>query len=102
MDSEENYFSDWVISQASNHTILADTMRSAATRSDGSVVLLFIPDTEEQVDVLKQLIVDRFIAMAAESVDPDSTGFRVEVDAQQISVHRKTYLLLKVRNADEQ
>ena len=103
LPSVRNPFADFVIQNMGSSLYLMDQMREAAwDEKEEALGLMFAPEVAEDIDHLKQTIVDRFREMADEAWDQfedensDDPEFFFEVAPLQLKVNGLPVLLVKV------
>ncbi len=95
LPSLSNPFADYLIRAVASSIYLLDQLREAAWKEeDQALLMLFSPEVEDQVDELKEQLVQLFRDLAAEE-NPEHT---FEIYPQQNLVNGKVILLLKIRD----
>lgn len=103
LPSVRNPFADFVIQNMGSSIYLLDQMREAAwDDKENALGLMFAPEVPEDLDHLKETIVDRFREMAEEAwnqledEESDDPEFFFEVAPLQLKVNGLPVLLVKV------
>jgi len=99
LPSIRNPFADYIVRAVSSSVYLLDQVREIAwNEEERSLCMLFSPEVEDQVDELKEQIVQLFRDLAA----VEEPEFTFEIAPQQNFVNGKVILLLKIQNTSEE